>query len=414
MKIGFSKIVGLVSSKSTIAGILVTPLVAAGMGLLAFQTYSLVTGKSLKDLNFEIGKLWKFNEPKKQQEISPKDVVYNVVPFTIPKKNEPEEKLVQSVAKIKAPKIFKGKVDITPVIEQTSKWNTSGISRDKIQDISSVSIGRFSESVLVKNYTKRLENDFLIDPNIKVRKGKWYIGASFAPTLSYRTLKYKTNEMAGVAIANNRRYTYGLTETQRNSSDKSVTGFNIGIEFGRSLFNRLSIYSGFNYTGYGEQLVVFKIDESAARLAHSTYLDQSPIYEAVTDEKTSSYLPYTNNYRYIEIPIGLALEVFNTKDAVVSVKAGVALQKLDHVNSLVYDFNTDYYYWVTDKDIIHNKFGLAVHGGVNISQFVTPRLEFFANPFFSLNTQNTFSKEYPVSQKQYASGLNLGFKHHLF
>ena len=56
------------TSKSLLATWLLTPAIVAGIALVGFQTYSLISGKSISDLDFGIGKLWSTDEPVRQVE----------------------------------------------------------------------------------------------------------------------------------------------------------------------------------------------------------------------------------------------------------------------------------------------------------------------------------------------------------
>ena len=63
-----SHIKSLLKKRSTLASVVIVPAVLVGLGLVVFQTYSAVTGESLFDFDFKIGKLWQTSEPKKETE----------------------------------------------------------------------------------------------------------------------------------------------------------------------------------------------------------------------------------------------------------------------------------------------------------------------------------------------------------
>ena len=127
----------------------------------------------------------------------------------------------------------------------------------------------------------------------------------------------------------------------------------------------------------------------------------------------SKIFPYKTKYSYLEVPLGVSLDFLKLNKLKITADVAVTFQKLDHVNALVYDFETDYYYWMNSKEELFRKFGIGTMGGVTLSQFVGERLEMFVNPHFKINLNSTFKKPYPVEQNQYTTGIRLGLKHQI-
>jgi hypothetical protein len=403
-----------IKAKSTLATLAIAPAVLAGLTLLGFQTYSLITGKSFQDLNFSIGKLWETSENLNDQSqvestLSTRSIFKEILSKT-------EESPVDRIKQFKLPNIVaKEATIVTPnrVAESTDVRTRPVLELFDLTLIENVDLRTSFQSKQLLKYFERLDNEYLINPNMIPKQGKWYIGFSLSPTLNYRTFSYDPSLVNGVAVDGQYRYTFGLTEDSRNISDKSVTSYTIGLDIGRRINNRLSVYSGFYYAHYGEQVQVRGVDVDNPNYENASFMDKKPQYEIYSTNESSKNIPYTNKYSYFEIPLGASIDLVQMNKSKVTLDAGISLQKLDHVNALVYDFDTDYYYWVNRKDQIFREYGVGTMAGVTLSQFVSERLEMFVNPHFKINLNSTFKKPYPVDQNQYSSGLRIGAKHHI-
>jgi len=392
----------------------VTPLVISGLALVGFQTYSLVTGKSFKDINFEIGKLW---EQVSGNNVNTPIQSSQIVKSIIPKSNQVLPEIVSPLTHFQKTEI----PDIQPKNASLVKPNRyeQEVGRqfdklDGLNQISNIEISTISQNPLLSKYYNRLASDYLINPNLAPNQGKWYVGFGFSPTLNYRSFSYDPSNVSGVAVSGNYRYTFGLTENQRNTTDKVVTSYNIGIDFGRYISSKARIFSGIHYASYGEQILVANVDKANLNYAGAEFMGLLPLYEGFNSENSSENLPYTNRYAYYEIPVGISLDCIQFEKSKVSMDVAMSFLKLSEVNALVYDFETDYYYWITDKNEIFRKHGVGGLIGITASQFVAERLELFINPQFKINFNSTFQKPYPVNQNQYSTGLRIGFKQHLF
>ena len=407
-----SNIKKLVKSRSTLASFLLVPAVVCGLALLGFQTYSLITGKSFKDLDFDIGRLWSSSD--EQFEIQP--LTQSVISRTVPLFTEsiPKIKSVSS-SDIIVPKPIRKLKTFSPIVKNEKSVITKSVEElIDLDNIKSVKINTALQSPQLERYFSRLESEYLINPDLVPDEGKWYVGLNFAPCLGYRTFSYDPSAVSGVALDGRYRYTYGLTEASRNLRDKSITSYSIGIDVGRRISDRVSIFSGINYAHYGEQVLVSYLDETNPNLPGSRFMDKDPLYERYNEDQKDANIPFTNKYSYIEIPIGASVEIANLPKAKISVDAALHYQRLENVNALVYDFETDYYYWADQKEEVFRLNGLASSIGITLAQYVTERFEVFVNPQFKYNLTSTFQRPYAVTQNQYTSGLRIGIKQHLF
>jgi hypothetical protein len=408
-----SKLRNYIKAEPKIAYVLLLPAVGFGLLLLLFQTYSLITGKSFADLDFNIGKLWQTEDvTPKSSANSPLFIKERILAIAEAKEvSATLESLRKLVITDLTPK--KTNVQVSQPVEQSSR---SAFVQEffDLSLIDKVDISTLAQNKQLQKYYSKVESEYLINPFMVPKQGKWYIGFSFAPTLSYRSFGYDPSLVSGVSVDGNYRYTFGLTEGARNRTDKPITAYTIGIDFGRHINKQFSLFSGIHYARYGEQILVKTADTENPNYLKSNFMGKSPQYERFDNSNSQNNIPYQNTYTYFEVPIGISATVAQLSKTKITADVAVNLQKMDHVNALVYDFNTDYYYWINRKEKIFNKYGIGSMVGVTLSQYVGERLEFFINPQFKYSLKSTFQKPYPVTQNQYSTGLRIGMKQQLF
>ena len=396
---------------SFMASLAIIPAVLGGLLLLGFQTYMLFTGKSFSDLNFDIGKLWQTPE---KIDVPLRSVNSDVFINPLFKEKESNfslfDQLREKTVSLPSPK----KQASIPASQEAKKVEEK-VKKEffEVEALDQVKIYSVTRGKQFAKYVTRLDKEYLINPNITPKQGKWYIGASFSPTLNYRTFSYDHTLVKGVAVDGNRRYTFGLTENQRDVSDKSITSYSFGFDIGRQLTPKITFYSGLHYARYGEQILVKAVNHSNPNYELSSFHGEKPKYEVFDEENALLNLPFRNKYSFIELPVGVSIEIAQFNKSIIRAELGVAFQRLTAVNALIYDFDTDYYYWMNEEASMFRAYGIGSQLGLSISQFVGERTEVFANPQFKFNLNSTFERPYPVSQNQYTTGLRLGVKQHI-
>ena len=181
------------------------------------------------------------------------------------------------------------------------------------------------------------------------KRGKLYWGINFSPAFSYRVFDIDVNKVNGVAEDKNRIYTTGLTEERRNKSDKENTSYSFGVDIGIQISKKFNIYSGVHIAGYGEQILVSTPNEHDPNYCYAEFHNRKPSYEAAELPSTPNNVPYTNQYKYIEIPLGVQYTIYKFDKAKIAIDLGAYYQKVYQVNALLYDFETDYYYWFNER-----------------------------------------------------------------
>lgn len=400
-----------ISSKSTLATWLLTPAILGGMALFGFQTYSLLTGKKFTDFDFKIGTLWSTEEaaPVSRETEGSSNLASPTLRELIA---EPLEIMATEDAAI--PQVRRKTVLLTE-----ENHTDDIVKSEQVKELFSsetITVNSISASFgnkQIQKYLERMQNDYLIDPALVPRHGSWYVGISFAPSVCYRNFGYNASNVPGIMRDGNTEYTFGLTKNERNATDKTIILYTIGLDFGKRISSKLSLFSGLHYAQYGEQLHVCAADDCDPNFAMSSFMGNKPQYERSVGESQGS-LPYTNKYSFLEIPLGASYAVKEYSKSKISINTAVLIQKLDHVNALVYDFDTDYYYWMNSNEDIFRKYGLGASIGVSFSQYVGERLEVYATPQFKYNLHSTFNEPYPITQNQYTGGIQVGFKQQLF
>ncbi len=401
------------TSSSAIATWLVAPAIVAGIALLGFQTYSLITGKSFSDFDFGIGKLWTTEDalPASTSDDSSPSIFARALRRELA---IDQEETLEVIDKTIVPRIQKKNA---PFVQGSA---TNEIVRsEKVAELFSAetiiapSISANFGNKQIEKYVNRLQNEYLINPGLVPKRGTWYVGLSFTPSICYRSFGYNSSAVPGVATEGNTQYTFGLTEQHRDITDKAITSYAVGLDFGRHISDRLSIFSGLHYAKYGEQISVQVANRENPNYEMSSYMGKQPHYERATSENRET-LPYANKYSFLEIPLGVSYVLKEYSQSKIAINTAVVLQKLDHVNALVYDFHTDYYYWMNSKEDIFREYGVGGSVGVTFSQYVGERFEVYASPQFKYNLNSTFKTPYPITQNQYTTGLQVGFRQQLF
>lgn len=400
------------TSRSALATWLVAPAIVAGIALLGFQTYSLITGKSFSDFDFGIGKLWATEELTESNILS--DDTESNFARIIKRELALEDVIPELVDRTVIPTVRQKTASL--VKENNSNQvleSEKMVELFSSETILASSIAANFGNKQIKKYVDRLQNEYLVNPGLVPKQGSWYIGFNFTPSVCYRSFGYNSTILPGVATEGNTQYTFGLTEQHRDITDKAITSYAVGLDFGKKITNKLSVFSGIHYAKYGEQISVQVANRENPNYEISTYMGKQPYYERATDGSTET-LPYANKYSFLEVPLGVSYVLKEYSKSKIAVNTAVILQKLDHVNALVYDFNTDYYYWMNSKEEIFREYGVGGSIGISFSQYLGERFEVYASPQFKYNLNSTFKTPYPITQNQYTTGLQIGFRQQLF
>jgi hypothetical protein len=400
------------NKSSTRMSLLLVPAITIGLSLLGFQTYIWVTGETFKGFSLDIGRLWSTDDTpvdKLDEQKTPSSYVDEV--------EDTEVSLSSELDGIILPNLkSKNTETIKQVFEQEIVTSSSAIEKiaSTLDRIDHIDINPLINNDLHAKYIDRLKSESLISPNMVPKQGKLYWGVNFSPAFSYRIFNIDVNKVNGIAEDQNRVYTTGLTEEKRNTLDKAITAYSFGLDFGKQIGEKFSVYSGFHIAGYGEQILVSTINQENPNFCYAEFHNRKPAYAATESTLNSKNIPFTNQYKYIEIPLGVQYTVSKFDKAKIAIDLGAYCQKVYQVNALLYDFDTDYYYWFNDNDAIIKDKGLGISVGASLIQNLTERIELTFNPYMKFNLNSTFSDSYSVHQNQYSTGVRVGIRQQIF
>jgi hypothetical protein len=400
------------NKSSTRMSLLLVPAITIGLSLLGFQTYIWVTGETFKGFSLDIGRLWSSDDTpvdKLDEQKTPSSYVDEV--------EDTEVSLSSELDGIILPNLkSKNTETIKQVFEQEIVTSSSAIEKiaSTLDRIDHIDINPLINNDLHAKYIDRLKSESLISPNMVPKQGKLYWGVNFSPAFSYRIFNIDVNKVNGIAEDQNRVYTTGLTEEKRNTLDKAITAYSFGLDFGKQIGEKFSVYSGFHIAGYGEQILVLTINQENPNFCYAEFHNRKPAYAATESTLNSKNIPFTNQYKYIEIPLGVQYTVSKFDKAKIAIDLGAYCQKVYQVNALLYDFDTDYYYWFNDNDAIIKDKGMGISVGASLIQNLTERIELTFNPYMKFNLNSTFSDSYSVHQNQYSTGVRVGIRQQIF
>ncbi len=400
------------NKSSTRMSLLLVSAITVGLSLLGFQTYIWVTGETFKGFSLDIGRLWSSDDipEDKLDEQTTYGSYVNEVEDTEVSLSSELDGVILPILKSKKTETIK------QVFEQEIVTSSSAIEKiaSTLDRIDHIDINPLINNDFHAKYIDRLKSESLISPNMVPKQGKLYWGVNFSPAFSYRTFNIDVNKVNGIAEDQNRVYTTGLTEEKRNSLDKAITAYSFGVDFGKQIGEKFSIYSGFHIAGYGEQILVSTINQENPNFCYAEFHNRKPAYAATESTLNSKNIPFTNHYKYIEIPLGVQYTISKFDKAKIAIDLGAYCQKVYQVNALLYDFDTDYYYWFNDNDAIIKDKGLGISIGASLIQNLTERIELTFNPYMKFNLNSTFSDSYSVHQNQYSTGVRVGIRQQIF
>ncbi len=405
-----------IGKRVKIGALVLSPFILIGVASIIFQLSSIKNGEYTL-FDFNLGKLWswaissnKDDSPEMSLPVQSASPLLPIIESQIAERNstireiflaKPRE--VKSVQTAAANADI-GKIEILPALH--------------VQNIKPV---EWYTPLRTSRFFEPMEKEFLISPDIKVKRSKMAVGASFAPSLTYRSLAY--GNLGDVArIDNQTAYTYGQSQEYRKRHDKAIMNFYSGLDVYMNLTDRWTFQTGFYYASYGEKLQVIKLDDDGSSLPvsnseNSPFKGEQALFDSpeMVEYDDDQMLPFSNYYGMIEVPLTISYKALDVSNQLtLEVQAGVSYAFMDHADMLLYDYETNKYYWInTSAFELLNQHLFSTMAGISISQYISKEIEVFANPQFKYSLTPTFTQAYEIKQHQWATGLRLGMKVHL-
>ncbi len=391
------------------------PFIAIG-GLSILYQFS---SGGFKSFDFSIGKLWSWAESSKDEVVVPS--VNNFDHIIVPKQksNAVADNFEDNRMEPVDLKPLNNRVGIRKVNAGIDNFE---INREpfKTIEVSVIQPERTFNYLKSGRYINMEQKEFLIPQDIKTKRSRFAVGASFSPGISYRQLRY--NDISSVArIEDQTAYTFGQSKEYRNNQDKAIMNFYSGFDVYAHLNKKWSVQLGLYYSSHGEQLTVVKKDDpnviDSRTSETSAFLNKQSVFESpeMVDYTANEEVPFSNYYAFMEVPLLASYRLISISDMLhINVQFGGSYSYLDHADVLMYNYETNKYFWIPSSDFeLLNQHFISGIGGVEISQYISPEIELFANPQFKYSFTPTFKRDYEIHQNQWATGLRLGMKVHL-
>jgi len=392
------------------------PLIAFGAITIFFQLFNGSKGEfGLYD--FDLGKLWPWNEAvaervEERPAISltperPRRSARIAAPVT---RHKEAVRSVRNVAR----KVSSTKRTTAPMqIEKRTDFE-----RLQLDEIDKAELFLLEESMDVSNLSER---EYLVPKHLKLHRKRFAIGASFAPSYSYRRFGYR--DLSRVArIEDQMAYTYGQTKTYRNETDGAILNFYSGLDVYMHVSDRITVQSGVYYTTFGEQMQVVNRPENRSDIRSSLVEENDPFkaHDALycspeTQEATmNEVVPFNNYFAFVEIPVNIAYKLTKLGGTAIEAQAGLSYAYMVQSDALMYNYSNNEYHWISDPGFQYlNRQFLFANTGVIMSQYFSKQVELFLNPQFKYALTSTFSEDYELEQNQLSIGMRLGMKVHL-
>lgn len=392
------------------------PLVALGAVSIYFQWYQ-SEKREFGLYDFDLGSLWPWTEKSEVRDVEKEPVP---TPRVFRKPVVRSENTQQTAS----PRIVEEVRSVSRGVKRkkTPQVPLEVFTRPEFQPIKVQELGvpLFFLPGKSKRFMELSERENLIPKDIENTRGRFAIGASFAPSFTYRNLRYSgaslTNQNDQQIVAQ------GQSEQYRDRNDAAILNFYSGVDLYWHIGKNWSLQSGLYYASFGEQLRVTEVHDQSG--THSRYLtpEGDPFYgrqvlfdsPEVYPTPESEVIPFNNYFGFIEVPLTLAYQIGSIGSLNVEIQGTAAYSHLFQADALVYNYNSMAYCWISESDFGHfNRHFLQAGAGVLFSQYFSKDVELFANPQFRYSLTPTFRRDYEILQNQTALGLRLGMKVHL-
>ncbi|MFT5723534.1 MAG: hypothetical protein ACI9JN_000648 [Bacteroidia bacterium] len=403
-----------IKQRIKLSAYILVPFILIGGLSIAYQ----LTSGGFQDFDFSIGKLWSWATNETEAKTTDVAEFDHII---VPRVNQNVVTPDVSTRDIET-------VQITPVNGQVRIHKPSNaLARfmENREPFKAVQV-EMIEPELTFNYLKSgrvidmQQKEFLIPHDIKTRRSRIAVGGSFSPGISYRKLSYN-NINAVARIEDKTAYTFGQSKEYRNNNDQAIMNFYSGFDVYAHINEKWSVQAGFYYSSHGEKLTVIKKNDPNEINSYpsngSAFLTKQSVFESpeMVDYAANEEVPFSNYYGLMEIPILASYQCVDLSDMLhISVQVGGSYAYLDHADVLMYNYETNKYFWIpSSKFELLNQHFISGIAGVEISQYISHEIEVFANPQFKYSFTPTFKKAYEIKQNQWAAGLRMGMKVHL-
>ncbi|MCB9252771.1 MAG: hypothetical protein H6605_09915 [Flavobacteriales bacterium] len=390
-------------------------LAGVGIVVIALQLFSGSTGIDLFNIKYSLSNL--FSSEKEKTVSAPPNHDLRPNNHHIFEDNSAKELLE---AKLKAASFLKNHLQVKSITPEKDLLpagkNDKRSSKYSIINIPSL---KSKEDLynLELQFVKTGNFNMGILPIVKeARYSRWTVGIHLIPGVSMTRVKYTRFDEISTRTVGNTQYGFYQTQKERNTMNRSLMKYSIGVDLIYRFNKKFSISTGLIYCNSGESVLVKEIqDENINRIApdqSESFFEGMPDFESPREENAESNLRFANNIAYFEIPLVANYKLFTfNKLTDIELQAGASVTRLDYVNAMVYNFENDGYYLVTGSNPeLYQKYGSNAIVGISASKYITNNVQVFANPQIKYGLTNIFNPDYNIKQHYFNAGIRLGMK----
>lgn len=237
------------------------------------------------------------------------------------------------------------------------------------------------------------------------QRNDFYVEAYAAPDYSFKNYENKS-------LPQQFGHLKDSTETQR-------LGFTAGIRLSKSLSNHLLIKGGLQFSQINERFNLR--NENERRITTVITIRQVVLSPGdtvfVSDTSTVTQIGYrvttnTNTYRSIDLPILLTYD-FGNGNLKYALTGGAIFNLKSWSSGNIIDTGYNATAFNKQNRVYKTHLGISLYAGLSIIKNISPRLDFFAEPYFRYSLRNMARSDAGFKQKFSTAGVLFGLRYNL-
>ncbi len=236
------------------------------------------------------------------------------------------------------------------------------------------------------------------------QRNDWYLEVYGSPDYSIKSLS--GNGLNSVYIQ------------KKDSAEKMYGGFTIGAKISKNVGDHFMLKAGLQYSQLNEKFALQTESERRTTVVIVSRTVIRPQGDTTFNDTTSvTQIGYAvrksiNNYKNLEIPIGIGYEFGEVKDKwKVAVNGGIILNVTSWYNGVTLDtaYNVVSVNSKGNNGFYSRNTGLSLYGSLSLIRNINEKIDVFAEPYFRLGL-SSISSNIGYSQKFNAAGISLGVR----
>jgi len=205
---------------------------------------------------------------------------------------------------------------------------------------------------------------------------------------------------------------------KKDSAEKMYGGFTIGAKISKNVGDHFMLKAGLQYSQLNEKFALRTESERRTTVVIVSRTVIRPQGDTTFNDTTSvTQIGYAvrksiNNYKNLEVPIGIGYEFGEAKDKwKLAVNGGIILNITSWYNGVTLDtaYNVVSVNSKGNSGFYSRGTGLSVYGSVSLIRNINEKLDVFAEPYFRVGL-SSISSNIGYSQKFNAAGISLGVR----